>query len=180
LLFRIDGDPTGMSASDVGFGILHGLYWLTARAAETRPVLLIVDDAHWADEPSLRLLSYLLGRIEDEPIGLLVAARTGEAEPSGLLARLAGERAVTILEPAPLSAAAVSALIRARMPDADATFARRCWELTAGNPLGVRELLAAIADLPPDATRPDVDALAERAARSLSRSVLRRLASLPA
>jgi DNA-binding CsgD family transcriptional regulator len=180
LLFRADGDPSAISASDVGFGILHGLYWLTARAAETRPALLIVDDAHWADEPSLRLLSYLLGRIDDEPIGLLVAARAREPGAAGLLAQLASERAVSILEPAPLSAAAVSALITARMPDTDAAFARRCWELTAGNPLGVRELLLAIAAVPPDAARPDVDAIARRAARSLSRSVLRRLASLPA
>jgi DNA-binding CsgD family transcriptional regulator len=178
LLFTVGEDASGMSASDVGFGILHGLYWLTARAAENRPALLIIDDAHWADEPSLRLLVYLLGRIPEEAIGLLVAARTGEPGAAGLLAQLAGERAVRILEPAPLSAAAVSALIKARMPNTDASFARRCWELTAGNPLGVRELLLAIADLHADAARPDVDVLAARAARSLSRSVLRRLASL--
>src|SRR5690348_5945930 len=34
LMFSTDGDSSQMSASDVGFGILHGLYWVSVRAAE--------------------------------------------------------------------------------------------------------------------------------------------------
>ena len=33
---------------------LHGLYWFTANAAAQRPLLLLIDDAHWCDGPSLR------------------------------------------------------------------------------------------------------------------------------
>jgi tetratricopeptide (TPR) repeat protein len=180
LLFESDAEAILLPASDASFAILHGLYWLAARAAENQPTLLIVDDAHWADEPSLRLLSYLVGRIRDQPIGLLVTARSGEPGAGGLLRQVAAERDVTVCEPAPLSAAAVTAMIRARMPSADDGFCQRCWELTAGNPLAVRELLLAMADRSADSPRPDLDAIAERAARSLSRSVLRRLGSLPA
>jgi DNA-binding CsgD family transcriptional regulator len=179
LLFAPGGGTAGMPASDASFAILHGLHWLAIRAAEVQPTLLVVDDAHWADEPSLRLLAYLLGRIRDQPIGVLVAARSGESDRAGLLAHLAGERDVIVCEPAPLSATAITTLIRERLPEADATFCQRCHELTAGNPLGVREVLLAIADCPPAATGRDLEAIAERAARSLSRSVLRRMAALP-
>lgn len=141
--------------------------------------MLVVDDAQWADEPSLRLLAYLLGRIRDQRVGILVAARTGEPGAGGLLTGLAAERDVTVCELAPLSPTAVRTLIRARLPLAEESFCARCWELTAGNPLGVREVLAAIVEDSADATKPDLDAIAERAARALARSVLRRLAALP-
>jgi predicted ATPase len=42
------------SAFDTSFAVLHGLYWLTVNLAERRPLLIAVDDAHWADESSLR------------------------------------------------------------------------------------------------------------------------------
>src|SRR5262249_10284154 len=156
LLVAPNGGAAGLPAADAGFAILHGLYWLAVRAAETQPTLLVIDDAHWADEPSLRLLAYLLGRIRELPIGVLVAPRTGEVDAAGLLTPLAGEREVTVCEPAPLSVAAITSLIQERLPGADATFCRRCHELTAGNPLGVREVLLAIASCEPAATDRDL------------------------
>ena len=179
LLLGPEGEVGELPASEVSFGILHGLFWLTARIAESQPTLLVVDDAHWADEPSLRLLAYLLGRIRDQRVGLLVAARSGEPGAGGVLTQLSAERDVAVCELAPLSATAVRTLVRARLPPAEESFCARCWELTAGNPLGVREVLAAIVEESAEVTEPDLDAVAERAARALSRSVLRRLAALP-
>ena len=178
VLFDTDADPEERPASDVSFGILHGLYWLAVRLTEGGSSLLVVDDAHWVDEPSLRFLSYVLGRIGDQPIGLLVAARTGESGEGGLLTALAADRSTTVCELEPLGPEAVAALIRDRVPAADDGFCRRCWELTAGNPLGVRELVSALAERAPAQAALDLDAIAERAARSLSRSVLRRLGAL--
>ena len=43
-------------AGDSSFAVLHGLYWLVVNLAASRPLLIAVDDAHWADEPSLRWL----------------------------------------------------------------------------------------------------------------------------
>ena len=40
----------------------HGLYWLTANLAARAPVLILVDDVHWADAPSLRFLVFLVAR----------------------------------------------------------------------------------------------------------------------
>ena len=156
-------------ASEVGFGILHGLYRLTVRAAEQEPLLLVVDDAHWADEPSLRFLHYLLGRLDAHPIAVLAATRSGEPGEGGLAGQLAAATAVREL--GPLGQAAVTELVRRRFPRADERCCVRCFELTRGNPLHVRELLAAIAQ---DGGA-DLRAAADRAARSLSRSVLRRL-----
>ena len=95
-------------AGDTGFAILHGLYWVAARLAARAPLLLIVDDAQWADEPSLRFLLYLLGRLESAPLGVLAAARPSE---NPLLAQLAGDPEVTVRERAPLGCDAVAALV---------------------------------------------------------------------
>ena len=164
----------GERASEVGFGILHGLYRLATRAAEREPLLVVVDDAHWADEPSLRFLHYLLGRLGAHPIAVLAATRSGEPGEGGLAGQLAAATAVREL--APLGQVAVTELVRRRFPRADDRCCVRCFELTRGNPLHVRELLAAIAQ---DGGA-DLRAAADRAARSLSRSVRQRLAQLPA
>ena len=59
-------------------GVLHGLYWLTANLAERAPLLLAIDDAHWADEPSLRFLAYLARRVESVAVALVIATRVSE------------------------------------------------------------------------------------------------------
>ena len=68
--------------------------------------------------------------------------------------------------------------MRDACPDADDELCRRCFELTAGNPLQLRELLAAIEQQAQPADAAALAAAAEVAARSLARSVLRRLAAL--
>ena len=77
--------------------------------ASAAPLLLVVDDGQWVDEPSLRFLVYLLGRLSDQPIAVVVAARAGERGEGGLLERLAGDPAARALVLAPLGAAAVVA-----------------------------------------------------------------------
>ena len=155
---------------------MHGLFWLTVHTAERGPLLLVVDDAQWADEPSLRFLLYLAARLADQPVAILAAARSNEPGAGGLLAALLADPAASVQELAPLSRDAVSALIRARVSDADEAFCVRCFGLTAGNPLFVRELVHAVE---PGAAA-DVASTADRAATSLQRLVLHRLAALPA
>jgi DNA-binding CsgD family transcriptional regulator len=139
--------------------------------------VLIVDDAHWCDEPSLRFLLYLLHRLAAQPIALLVATRIGERGEGDLLDALGADPLATVTRLGALSQAAVAALVNERRPNASAAFSRQCYELTGGNPLELREILAAVAMRPtkdPGALR---DA-AEQAARSLARSVMRRLGAL--
>jgi DNA-binding CsgD family transcriptional regulator len=160
---------------DAGFAIMHGMYWLALRLAQREPLLLVVDDGHWADEPSLRFLVYLLGRVSDAPIGVLVASRSREAGAGGMVDLLADDPATRVHSLRPLGVAAVGELIQQRLKGAGEGFCRRCFELTAGNPLQLRELLRAFEQRqgPPDEAA--LDAGAAAAARSLERSVLRRL-----
>src|SRR3954447_5721090 len=65
-------------APESSFAMLHGLYWLAANFALRAPTLLIVDDLHWADEPSLRWLVYLAHRLEGLPLLLLAGTRPPE------------------------------------------------------------------------------------------------------
>jgi DNA-binding CsgD family transcriptional regulator len=174
-LFSSEADDAGPGGAEAAFTLLHGLYWLAVRAGEREPLLLVVDDAQWADAPSLRFLLYLLARQAELPIAALVASRSGEAGPDGLLTSLLSDPSATVLELAPLSPAAVSALVRERVRGADDDLCAQAFELTAGNPLFVRELVTAV----DPAAVADVRATAERAATSLARVVLRRLAALP-
>src|ERR1700733_9886569 len=92
--------------------VLHGLYWLVANLAERRPLLLVLDDAHWLDPASARFLLYLARRIAALPVLLLAAARPGEgADPIGVVPALS---AVTdaILRPSPLSELGTGVLVR--------------------------------------------------------------------
>ena len=60
------------------FATLHGLYWLTANLATTAALVLAIDDAQWADRPSLRFLSHLVRRLEGLPVLVVLAVRTGD------------------------------------------------------------------------------------------------------
>ena len=42
------GEPAEGGARDTSFAVFHGLYWLAANFAAARPLLIAVDDAHWA------------------------------------------------------------------------------------------------------------------------------------
>jgi DNA-binding CsgD family transcriptional regulator len=176
-LFRSDPDGEGGHAEERWLAIAHALYRFVVRVSESAALLLVVDDANWSDGPSLRFLVYLAHRLAELPIVLVAAARPGERREDGLLEALAGGPLAVIASLGPLSEAAVAVLVRERLPEADAAFCQRCYGLTAGNPLQLREILIAIAAR--RATDPDaLNDAAELAARSLSRSVLRRLGAL--
>lgn len=62
-------------APDVQLAALHGLYRFAVNLSSRAPLLLTVDDVHWADAPSLRSLAYLLNRLEGLPILVAIATR---------------------------------------------------------------------------------------------------------
>src|SRR4051812_6702828 len=57
---------------------------LLAAAACPRPLLVVVDDAHWADEASRYSLRFIASRIADESIALLLAEETDERRHESL------------------------------------------------------------------------------------------------
>jgi DNA-binding NarL/FixJ family response regulator len=142
------GHAPGLSeGGDGSFALLHGLFWLVANLCAQQPVALVVDDAHWADSASLRFLAYLLLRLEGLPLVVVAAVRAGEpGVDQQLLAQITTNPLARLLQPAPLSQAAATRLVRAVLTD-DATreFCAACHAATGGNPLLLRELAAAAA-----------------------------------
>jgi DNA-binding CsgD family transcriptional regulator len=175
-----DAHDTGSDAlaPELGFAIAHGLYRLLVSFAEHDALVLVVDDAQWADAPSMRFLVYLAGRLDSHPVAVVAAARSGEPGEEGLLDALAAAPGATVRTLSPLGADAVTELVHARHPGADPAFCRRCHALTGGNPLELRELLAAV-DARRTTDREALEAAAGQAAGSLARLVLRRLADVP-
>src|SRR5215207_7564416 len=91
---KLDGGlasaPSSASPSlDPSFAVLHGLFWLTSNLAERTPLLIAVDDAHWADAASLRFLVYLAGRLEGLPAMLTIGLRRFEPGARGELIAVA-------------------------------------------------------------------------------------------
>ncbi len=170
-LFEEVGVDTGRDAI---FPLLHGLHWLCASLAEERPLLLCVDDAHWADEPSLRFLAYLGARVPELPLLIAVARRSGETSVGEeSLEELAALPGATRLRPEELSESAVFQVVRHELGDAaSAKFGSECWRRSGGNPLFLRELLreARQASSPAD---PSEIALPETIASLVERSLER-------
>jgi len=130
-LLLTDGPPG--SASDTSFALLHGLYWLAANLADRAPLLIAVDDAHWADEPSLRWLAHLAARLDGLPLTLIVAMRP--REPRSLTPSFSALQgaASEIVRPAPLSGAAVADLVRGAVgAEASDELCATAWSATGG------------------------------------------------
>ncbi|MGH3620392.1 MAG: AAA family ATPase [Sciscionella sp.] len=167
--------------STVSLGTLHGLYWLTANLADTRPLILAVDDGHWGDASSLRALAYLARRIRDIPVGLVVAARPPGAEVDhAVLDTLQDESVAVVLRPGPLGRRSTDALIDSLLGTAGSErFRAACHQATGGNPLLLRTLLGTLAEA---GVAPDDDGVAavrERAPAVLATAVTSRLRHLP-
>jgi DNA-binding CsgD family transcriptional regulator len=139
------GELVERSAFDTSFAVLHGLYWLTVNLAYHQPLLIAVDDAHWADEPSLRWLAHLAPRLEGAAVALLVALRpTPPALPGGWVEALFAE-ARTVLRPEVLSEDAVRAIVHAALgPSATDELCAAAWATSGGNPLYLAELLRVV------------------------------------
>lgn len=139
-----DQAGAGSVEDDVPYATTHGLYWLAANLAARRPLVIAVDDAHWADEPSLRWLAHLADRIDGLPIALMLAVRTGPDEPA-ILGELHASPASTLLRLGPLGRDATAALVRERLGgQADAELCRACHDYTGGNPFLLEALAAAL------------------------------------
>jgi DNA-binding CsgD family transcriptional regulator len=162
------------------YPLLHGLHWLAANMAERAPLTLVVDDAHWADELSLRFVVYLAARLADLPIAVVAARRPGERPVEGpLLAQLAAEQSARVLRPGPLSRPATVRLVAARAPGAEPVFLAACHHATGGNPFLLAELLGALEQEGVAPVAASVARVREIGPAPVSRAVYLALRSLP-
>jgi hypothetical protein len=128
---------------------------------------LVVDDAQWADAPSLRWFDYLARRIGGLPVLLVVAAR-----PEGP-AQLAGQ-VITLPR---LSPAAMTAWVRREWPDAAEEFCTACAEAAGGDPSLLAELLQVLREHGVGSTADQARRVAEFADGLLAAAAVRRLST---
>ena len=143
---------------------------LLTRAAESRPVLVVVDDVPWLDRPSTRVLGFVARRLDRSRIGVLAAARTG----SDCLLLQAG---LPQLEVPPLDDDAATELLQARFPVLGAQIRRRVLAASEGNPLALLELPAVMTEAQRTGSDPLPSALP--LSSHLQRVFAQQLADLP-
>lgn len=133
--------------------LFESLLGVAERLAAERPVVAVVEDLQWADEPSLALLAYLQHGLRDGRLLLLLTVRPGEAAGPrlGFLADLERDARVDRIDLAGLSLADTALQLagihgeRLERPAVE-----RIHELSGGNPFYAEELFAAARDEPPD------------------------------
>jgi len=174
------GEPVG--GGDRSFATLHGLYGMTSKLAARAPLLIVVDDAHWADVPSLRFLGYLARRVHGLPMLLLVAVRPEDPGAHGLLlTELVAGPEVDVVRPGPFTLDAVRTLVQDAFAPAslDPRFVRGCWTTTGGNPFLLMQLIGALRVRGVQPTSDAVEQIGEVGLTTVSRWINLRLAALP-
>jgi DNA-binding CsgD family transcriptional regulator len=171
-----NADADAGDAIDPTYPILHGLYWLVANLAAEAPLILLVDDLHFADLATLRFLAFLQPRLEELPVLVSGAIRTGEATPgSEVLRQIETDSAARVIRPAPLSIAATSKLTRRALGSASSDLCRACQLVTGGNPFLLSELIVELAS--PTAVRTP-EAVRSLGPETIAHAVLVRLARI--
>ncbi len=130
-------DAAGRAAGGDRFGLFDAVATAIARLARDEPVLVVLDDLHWADEASLDLLSFVARACAGDPLLVVGAYRDTEAPPR-LRELASGARDVPLRG---LGLADAASLVGA-MPGGPLAegVVERVWERSGGNPLFVREL----------------------------------------
>ena len=174
-------EDAGAGHDESSYARLHGLYWLCANLAAEQPLLVCVDDAQWADEPSLGFLGFLARRLEDLPVALVLGTRPRAEQESDVLRGLVTDPAHARAAPAGADRRRGRQWVRAAVdPSAEAGFCAACHETTGGNPFLVRELLHEVLDKQLRATDAEAAAVRELGPEAISTVVLQRLKRLPA
>ena len=113
-------------------------------AARRRPVLVVLDDLHWADEATLRALRHLVSVTPDDVPLAVVATRRRHPEPTGALADVAevlARRQALRVELTGLDEAEATALVTAvAQGSVDPTTAEAWRQRSGGNPFFLVEL----------------------------------------
>ena len=146
------GEIAGRSGGDPRYPF-EAISELLKRLTRRQPLLVVLEDAHWADEMSVRLLAFLGRRLKEVALLLVVTIREEEMGSVALLQQSldelddAGE--LTRLAVSPLSRADTSALVQALAPPALPTqlvghLAQDAWRVSDGNPFVVVEVMHAL------------------------------------
>jgi len=172
---------SGLEGEQARFRLFDALTGFLRRRAQQGPLLLVLDDLHWADEASLLGLQFLAPELRSAALLVVATFRDVEVRRDHPLSKLLGalarvpacERiALRGLEPAEV-AALVEAVAGLAPP---ASLARRVHEMTEGNPFFVFEVARLLGEAGPPAANPSTLALPQ----SVRDAIGRRLDALSA
>ncbi|HEY3099613.1 MAG TPA: AAA family ATPase [Methylomirabilota bacterium] len=157
VLPEADGRTTRRSGPADASRIFEAVDRLVARLAARQPLIIVLEDVHWADELTVRLAAYLGRRIDTRPVLLVLTAREEHLADAPLLdvalKELREHPRFIRLALAALTRDETTVLTRslARAERDQGTLARLdadVWRISAGNPLLVVETLRAVRDAP--------------------------------
>src|SRR5205085_546653 len=118
----------------------EAVYELLTTISDSKPLLIVLDDAQWADTSSCELLGYLARRLHGYPIVLLGTCRETELSSThplrSLLGHMQREHVVEILHIQPLTATQIGMLVA----DLPQTIVQHIQTQAAGNPFFAEEL----------------------------------------
>ncbi|HEX8155975.1 MAG TPA: BTAD domain-containing putative transcriptional regulator, partial [Solirubrobacteraceae bacterium] len=140
------GDPEGARAR-----LFEAVSSLLCGAAQSTPVVLVLDDLHWADKATLLLLKYLARDPGQARLMVLGTYRETELDGdhplSAMLAQLGRERLLERLALAPLDEGAVAQLVGVHAGESASPELRKLvYEGTEGNAFFVVEVLRHLAE----------------------------------
>ncbi|GHO89360.1 DUF6788 family protein [Dictyobacter formicarum] len=108
--------------------------------SKQHPLLLVLDDLHWADDSSIDLLTYLIHHLQEQSVLLIGTCREGELAPQHklrtLIADLQREQAVVVVPVLPLTSTQIGTLV-AHLPR---DLVENIQSQAAGNPFFAEEL----------------------------------------
>ncbi|MEV5575917.1 AAA family ATPase [Spirillospora sp. NPDC052269] len=133
----------GDAAGDEGSGqvrLFEHVLGLTERLGADEPIVLVVEDAHWADRSTRDLLAFLVRNPVPAKVLLIVTFRADEPEARELFAELARLPHVTRLDLPPLTRTEVAAQVRGLLGGAPPSMIRDVHARGGGNPLFIEAL----------------------------------------
>ncbi|WP_411147990.1 ATP-binding protein [Streptomyces sp. A30] len=176
----------GLEAKDTAHvpdptGVRDGLDWVMTRlAVKKKPVVLLLDDLHWADAESLGWLASFAPRAADVPLLLVAAYRPDDMPPEAEAIRTVferhGNRPHSLV---PLSTDGVARIIRDAVGEqAEDEFSEECWTVTNGNPFETVELAFRLAERQVRGMRHELSVMRDLAAAVKGPGLLDRLKRL--
>src|SRR6266852_5992110 len=138
--------PLPMDPEGQRYRLFEAVAGMLAVASRTRPMLLLFDDLHWADRPTLLLLRHVMRSASMASIAIVATYRESELDRTHPLAEmlitLRRERAITRLALRGLKITHVKALVNSIVgPNAPSQLSQVVMDSTDGNPFFATEML---------------------------------------